>query len=115
VDTLSVLRKAAVTRNVPTGDVQALLTSLSPEIAYKEGQGSVGGRWELVYSTMIKAYMPVKELIDFKAFSIETSFGPIPLGGIRGLSSVVSTNPVTIRYVAAARSQHVLKNPLADL
>jgi hypothetical protein len=96
---IQVLRDACETRKVPSTDIARLIDqieSLKLDIECSDMRGS----WELVYSSLIPGgYFPVCEIADFFGYSLTSSWGPLPLGGFRGKSTVISqSKPATIEF-----------------
>lgn len=94
---LDELQSAALHRNIDKRRVieciegiESAPSSSSPE--------SLKGTWELVFSSLIPSgYFPIQELCDFYAFSLRSSWGPIPLGGFVGDSRITSAKPLVGR------------------
>ena len=96
---IEVLRDACETRKVPSADIARFIDqieSMTLDIECSDMRGS----WELVYSSLIPGgYFPVCEIADFFGYSLTSSWGPLPLGGFRGKSTVISqTRPATIEF-----------------
>jgi hypothetical protein len=110
---LNILQEAAMTREVPASDVASKFEELQQLLAdnNKAKVSMMKGKWELVYSSLIPSgYFPVFELVDFFGYSLESSFGPIPLGLIEGDFEVVSeSNPATIKFTSKSLSFGPLK------
>jgi hypothetical protein len=93
------LRDACETRKVPSTDIARIIDqieSLKLDVECSDMRGS----WELVYSSLIPGgYFPVCEIADFFGYSLTSSWGPLPLGGFRGKSTIISqTKPATIEF-----------------
>ena len=98
-DSIDSLRKACETRSAPSADIAASINQielLPTDVTCSDLKGS----WELIYSSLIPGgYFPVCEICDFFGYSIISSWGPLPLGGFRGTSSVFSeTRPARIDF-----------------
>lgn len=96
---INFLRDACESRKVPSAEVARFIDqieSLKADVDCSEMRGS----WELVYSSLIPGgYFPVCEIADFFGYSLTSSWGPLPLGGFRGKSTVLSqTKPAIIEF-----------------
>lgn len=100
-DIIDSLRKACETRSALSADIAASINQielLPTDVTCSNLRGS----WELIYSSLIPGgYFPVCEICDFFGYSIISSWGPLPLGGFRGRSSVISeTKPARIDFAS---------------
>lgn len=103
---IDVLRRAAETkevdRQIVVESIRTLATKKNPTIDPE----AIRGKWELIFSSIpggaangflvggfFNGYFAIKEVVDFYAFSLDTS-----VGGFIGPSQVASTSPLVIEY-----------------
>ena len=99
VASLDILKNACESRKVLPGDVLSCINQIEAS-ALTVTCSDVKGKWELVYNSIIPGgYFPVTEIADFYGYSLTSGWGPIPFGGFRGKSKIISeTNPACIEF-----------------
>ena len=101
--TIEKLRSACDTRSVPSAEIIASINEVE-SASFDLSCTDMKGSWELIFSSLIPGgYFPVSEICDFFGYSLTSSWGPLPLGGFRGSSVVISeTKPATIEFSSDA-------------
>lgn len=99
--TIEKLRSACDTRSVPSADIIAAINEVE-SASFDLSCTDMKGSWELIFSSLIPGgYFPVCEICDFFGYSLTSSWGPLPLGGFKGSSAVISeTKPATIEFTS---------------
>ena len=101
--TIEKLRSACDTRSVSSAEIIASINEVE-SASFDLSCTDMKGSWELIFSSLIPGgYFPVSEVCDFFGYSLTSSWGPLPLGGFKGSSVVISeTKPATIEFTSDA-------------
>lgn len=96
---VQLLTEAAEQRSVSSAVVAQLLAEirdLSANLNRIKSQ-QLQGHWELIFSTLLPmGYFPICEQVDFFGYSVQSSWGPIPLGEFSGTSTVRERPPAVV-------------------
>jgi hypothetical protein len=80
-------------------EVEEAMDTIERDYTPKTIESDIKGQYELVYSSLIpQGYFPIEEVCDFKAFTLTSKFGFLPLGQFQGESSIMREKPLEIEF-----------------
>eukprot|EP01041_Mallomonas_annulata_P002102 gene2102-4107_t len=113
---ISLLLMAATSKNIPPKEISDTILAIDEKSTQKLANiRDLQGSWELIYSSLIsQGYFPVIEICDFFGYTLSSQWGPVPLGTIKGTSTVLSDSPAVVEFAAETISFGPFTIPLSS-